>query len=113
MQQIQHVFTARANTQAGKNMLIKVFKFAARTERSESRLRVMADAIHNGLKRVDHTHDVWLVEGVMHSLERWRETLDDDAWARAGEISRRLAGSRLLAHSRLQEWSLASRGYVF
>lgn len=112
MQQIQHVFTIRAANQSGKNMLIKHFRCASSSERSESRLRMLAESIHTGLKREQHAHDVWLQEGVMPALLRWRETLDDHAWGRAGEVSRCLAGSRIVPSSRLQNWALASRGYA-
>ena len=40
---------------------------------------------------------LWLQDGVMETLLAWRATLDDDAWARAGEASRRLAGSHVVS----------------
>lgn len=112
MQQVQHVFTRKATTQAGKNQLIKHFRWASTSERSEARLRVLAETVHAGLKRVEHAHDVWLQDGVMPALLRWRETLEDDAWARAGQVSKSLAGSRVVSPTRLQDWALGSRGYV-
>ena len=112
LQQTQHVFTVNAATQSGKNMLIKQFRRASASERSEARLRVLAEAIHAGLKREQHAHDVWLQAGVMPALLRWRETLDDEAWARAGETSRCLAGSRIVPSTRLQGWALPARGYA-
>ena len=112
MQQIQHVFTNKAATQSGKNHLIKRFRCAGSTERSEARLRMLAEAVHTGLKREEHAHDVWLQDGVMSALLRWRETLDDNAWGRAGEVSRCLAGSRIVSPTRLQNWALSSRGYL-
>jgi hypothetical protein len=112
MQQVQHVFTTQAGTQAGKNRLVKHFRCASRDERSEARLRLLAEAVHQGLKGLAHAHDVWLDERVMAALQRWREALDDNAWALAGAISGRLANSRALAPSALASWRLATAGYV-
>ena len=112
MQQVQHVFTQMARTQAGKNALVKHFKCAAPDERALTRLRALAEAVHTGRKGLAHEGDVWLQAGVMNALQRWRDALDDDAWAVAGEVSRCLAGACRVAPARLQSWRLETRGYV-
>lgn len=112
MQQVQHVFTTFAATQAGKNQLIRHFRQASPDEHAGMRLRALAEAVHVGLKGLAHANDVWLRDGVMPALLRWRETLDDGAWARAAEISRVLAGSRCVPAARLQGWRLDTRGYL-
>lgn len=112
MQQVQHVFTTQAATQAGKNRLIKHFRLASRDEQSEARLRRLAEALHQGLKGLEHPHDVWLLDGVMDSLQCWRQTLGGPAWALAAAISSRLANSRTIAPSALASWWMGSAGYV-
>lgn len=109
-QQIQHVFTQAARAQSGKNALIRTFGPASRGERTESRLRRLAEAVHVGLKSVDERHDVWLQPRVMQAFVDWRHALDERSWALAGEISRRLAGSRVVPAGRLATWHLETRG---
>ena len=112
VQQIQHVFTTRAGRPAGKNLLIKSFRTACRSERSKVRLGALAERIHLGLKRVGVPCDVWLEPGVMEGFSAWRESLDSSEWAMAAEVSRVLAGSRVVAPSRLSAWHLGTRGYA-
>lgn len=112
LQQIQHVFTASASTQSGKNALVKSFKPACIDERSRMRLDFLAEAVHAGLKGLEHRHDVWLLPGVMPALLAWRSTLDEPGLALAGEISRRLAGARVVPKSRLRTWHLETRGHM-
>lgn len=111
VQQIQHVFTRWARQQCGKNALIKQFKPAAPTPAALLRLGLFSEAMHQGLKGLDHSHDVWLVPGVMSAFLAWRETLDDASWALAAEIARQLAGGRVVPRSRIDTWHLVRRGY--
>ena len=110
MQQIQHVFTAHARTQSGKNLLIKHFRRASASESANLRLRGFAEAVHGALKGLPVAHDAWLQQPVMAALLRWREALDREGWARAGAISGMLAGSRIVPSVRLESWRLGTRG---
>lgn len=111
-QQIQHVFCTQAASQAGKNRLVKAMRVASGSDGAAWRLCTLADRVHDALKGLDRACDVWLEPGVMDAFVRWREAHDDAAWARAAELSRRLAGGRPVASSRLQSWHLGSRGYA-
>lgn len=112
VQQIQHVMTGMARRQAGKNALIKHFKGAASSPCALMRLRTCCEALHQAMKRVDDDHDAWLAPGVMDAFVAWREALDGQAWALAGEIARQLAGSRIVPAGRLASWHLAQGGYL-
>ncbi|MBA2722376.1 MAG: hypothetical protein H0W48_04535 [Methylibium sp.] len=112
MQQVQHVFTATASAQAGKNGLVKSFKPVCANERSRMRLGFLAEEVHTGLKGLEHRHDVWLRPSVMDAVLGWRGTLDEPRWALAGEISRRLAGARVVPQRRLQAWHIETRGHL-
>lgn len=112
MQQVQHVFTLHAGSQAGKNALIKHFRQACATERSRVRLDQLAEAVHAGLKGLEFANDVWLQASTMEALGAWRNALEETSWAVAGEVSRRLAGSVLVSDGRLRGWRLETRGYV-
>lgn len=111
-QQIQHVFTTMAARSSGKNLLIKSFKAACSDEQSQHRLRSFAEAIHLGLKTVDVPCDVWLQPTVMRRFVTWREAMNEQTWAMAGEISRVLAGGSRVPPSRLSTWHLQTRGYA-
>ena len=111
-QQIQHVFTTTAARAAGKNLLIRCFKPACRDERSQHCLRSLAESVHLGLKAVEVPCDVWLEPAVMPRFLAWRNALDDEAWAIAGEVSRVLAGARRVPPRRLDSWRLETRGYA-
>lgn len=113
LQQIQHVFTALARTQSGKNLLIKHFKCATVSEPANLRLRAFAETFHCALKGVNEAHDAWLQQPVMAALLRWRDSLDRGGWARAGAISSTLAGSHVVPAVRLATWQLATRGYSY
>ncbi len=67
---------------------------------------MFSEAMHQGLKGLDHCHDVWLVPDVMTAFLAWRVTLDDASWALAAEISRQLAGGQVVppAASTLGIW---------
>lgn len=114
IQQIQRLFTLQAGRPSGKNALVKAFLPAAPQDAQRLRLRRLADAVHEGLKRVDgecERWDVWLQPGVMEALRCWRDSLDELSWARAAQISGQLAGGRRVTAASLLPWHLGTRGY--
>lgn len=111
MQQVQYALTLRAASQSGKNQLIRYFQPTARTECARVRFMFLAEAVHQGLKRVNSRWDVWLEPAVMNRLVEWRHTLDGQSWGHAGEIARQLTGARNVGTGRLKPWMLASKGY--
>lgn len=114
LQQIQRLLTLQARRPDGKNRLVRDFRPACRTERAVLRLRSLADAVHEGLKRLPNgaeCWDVWLQPGLMPALQAWRDTLDGPGWACAAAIAGQLAGARRETTQRLQAWRLPSRGY--
>lgn len=110
-QQIQHVFTLGSRRPSGKNALVREFKAVSRGERSLTRLRSFAEAVHQGLKGLEHPHDVWLRAGVMDAFVAWRECLDEQERLLAGQISGRLVGSITVPAQRIASWRLESRGF--
>jgi hypothetical protein len=46
-------------------------------------LRNFAEAVHHGLRGLEHDNDVWLDTDVMLALLQWRASLDDQHWALA------------------------------
>jgi hypothetical protein len=114
LQQIQRLLTLQTQRPDGKNRLVRDFRPACRTERAMLRLRTLADAVHEGLKRLPadaQCWDVWLQPGLMPALQAWRDTLDAPGWACAAQIAGQLAGGRRETAQRLQAWRLPSRGY--
>ncbi|MGC3987680.1 MAG: hypothetical protein QM777_24795 [Pseudorhodoferax sp.] len=114
LQQIQRLLTLQTQRPDGKNRLVRDFRPACRTERAMLRLRTLADAVHEGLKRLPadaECWDVWLQPGLMPALQAWRDTLDAPGWACAARIAGQLAGARRETAQRLQAWRLPSRGY--
>lgn len=112
VQQVQQVFTNEVGRPAGKNALIKHLKKACPDERSERRLRSLAEAIHVGMKGLDDRFEVWLCPGVVDAFVDWRASLDDPSWALVSEISRRLSGANHIPAGRLRSWHLATRGHA-
>jgi hypothetical protein len=112
MQQIQYVFTTLAGSSAGRNALVKYFRMASSDAHAYFHLRLLADSVHEGLKRVDVSWDVWLQPGVMKALQDWRSSLNLSSYALAGQISMELAGGRQIAKSSLQAWQLTTRGFL-
>ena len=106
----QFVFTHGTRRQADKNALIKAFSPAARGEHSAARLRMAAEAMHQGLKGVPEAYDAWLKPSVLKSFRGWWETLDHLNLALAGEISRQSVQSNLIPRTRLASWRLESQG---
>ena len=111
VQQVQYVFTHGARQQSGKNALIKSFAPTARDERSAVRLQIAAEAMHQGLKGQTEPYDAWLVPAVLQSFTAWWETLDPDRLTLAGELSRRMLGSRVISGGRVATWRLESHGH--
>ena len=111
-QQLQHVLCTQSATQAGKNRLVKAFRCANSLQVSVLRLGVLAEALHTGVKGLDHACDVWLQPGVMEALSHWLDSMDIRARGRVAEIARQLAGGRHVSSQRLQSWQLTSHGYA-
>jgi hypothetical protein len=114
VQQIQRLLTVQSHRPAGKNRLVRGLQQADGSEGSRLRLRTLADAVHEGLKRLPSDQecwDIWLQPGPMHALRQWRDGLDDHAWARTAAISGLLAGGRRVSPASLQAWHLPTRGY--
>jgi hypothetical protein len=111
MQQVQHVFTARAGRTSGRNELVRQFRCTSSTANAQRLLTALAESVHRGLKRTPTASDVWLEPEVMTTLQQWRASLNDRQWALAGEISRRLCGSRRLGPLALGSLHLGSQGY--
>ena len=112
VQQVQYVFTHAARKQSGKNGLIKSFSKASSEERSVAKLRMAAEAMHQGLKGPAEPYDAWLAPHVLTRFTQWWDTLGDSARAVAGEISRRLLNSSKVPSERLDTWNLSSHGYL-
>lgn len=116
MQQIQRLLTEQSLRSAERNRLIRAFLPACSTDVASLRLKLLADAVHHGLKRMSglgECWDVWLEPPVMHALMRWREALDHSSWAHAAAISGRLSAARRETPDRLQRWHLPTHGYAW
>lgn len=114
IQQIQRLFTVYAGRHVGKNALVKALSQASLQQAHRMRLRVLGDAVHEGLKHVGaeaQCWDVWLQPRVMDALRRWRESLDAPAWTRAAQISGQLSGGVRVTAASLVPWQTGSRGY--
>ena len=111
VQQVQYVFTRGARQQSGKNALIKNFAPIAQSERSTARLRIAAEAIHQGLKGQKEPYDAWLVPAVLQGFDAWWQTLDPYQITLAGELSRRMLNSSVIPQGRVATWKLGNRGY--
>ena len=115
LQQIQRLFTLQAVRPAGKNSLVRALRQASPDKRSHLRLRILGDAVHEGLKKLtaaEQAWDVWLQPATMDALVRWRESLDEGGRARAAYLSGQLAGGRRVTASSLRAWHLPTRGYL-
>ena len=110
IQQVQYVFTHSTRRQADKNALIKAFSPTARDEHSAARLRMAAEAMHQGLKGTPEGYDAWLKPSVLQAFRQWWVTLSPLNLALAGEISRQAVQSSLIPSTRLASWHLKSQG---
>jgi hypothetical protein len=85
-QQVQFLFAFSAGRQTGKNKLVRYFKDACPDETSYSRLRDLAEDVHERLQGLAVCWDVWLEPGTMASLVRWRDAVGLRAWQRVGDL---------------------------
>lgn len=111
VQLIQYAFTVLAVAPSGRNALVKHFKPVCRDEHARIRLQRFAAAVHEGLKGVEPSWDVWLKPKTMEAFLAWRGSLGAQSWALAGEVARRLADGHRVDPSRVQCWRLDTGGY--
>jgi len=114
LQQVQRLLTLNAGVAASRNRLLRGLLPVCGSASSEARLRLLADAVHVGLKRLapeEECWDVWLRPGLMETLAAWREGFDQAAWARLSWSAGQLAGGRPVNRRELAPWQLATRGY--
>lgn len=115
LQQAQRLLTLNASQAASRNRLLRGLLPACGSAAAEARLRLLADAVHVGLKRLtpgDECWDVWLQPGLMDALLTWREALSDRAWAHMSWAAGQLAGGHPVNRRELAPWQLATRGYL-
>ncbi|MBV8034651.1 hypothetical protein [Roseateles sp.] len=115
LQQVQRLLTLNAGQAASRNRLLRGLLPACGSAASQARLRLLADAVHMGLKRLSPGQacwDVWLRPGLMQALVAWRESLDARDWARASWAAGQLAGGQPVNRRELTPWQLATRGYL-
>jgi hypothetical protein len=109
--QVQRLLTLNAAVAASRNRLLPACGSAS----AKARLRLLADAVHVGLKRLapgDECWEVWLQPGLMEALVAWRESLTDRAWAHMSWAAGQLAGGHPVNRRELAPWQLATRGYL-
>ena len=114
LQQVQRLLTLNCSVAASRNRLLRGLLPACDSASSQARLRLLADAVHMGLKRLtlaDECWDVWLQPGLMEALVAWRESLGERAWAHTSRAAGQLAGGHPVNRHELAPWRLATRGY--
>lgn len=115
LQQVQRLLTLNCSVAASRNRLLRGLVPACGSAASEARLKLLADAVHMGLKRltsVEECWDVWLQQGPMEALAAWREGFEPSAWARVSWTAGQLAGGHPVNKRELQPWRLATKGYL-
>lgn len=115
LQQVQRLLTLNASVAASRNRLLRALLPACAGSQSETRLRLLADAVHHGLKRLtpdEECWDVWLQPGLMEALVAWREGFDQAAWARMSWTAGQLAGGHPVNRQELAPWRLTTKGYI-
>lgn len=115
LQQVQRLLTLNAGQAASRNRLLRGLLPACGSASAEARLRLLADAVHLGLKRLspgDECWDVWLQPGLMEALLAWRESLGDGAWAHSAWLAGQLSGGQPVNRRELTPWRLATQGYL-
>lgn len=115
LQQVQRLLTLNAGMAASRNRLLRGLLPACGSASAEARLRLLADAVHVGLKRLasdEECWDVWLQPGLMEALLAWRESLGERAWAHTSWAVGQLAGGHPVNQRELAPWQLGSRGYL-
>lgn len=115
LQQVQRLLTLNCGQAASRNRLLRGLLPASGGAASQARLRLLAGAVHMGLKRLapgEECWDVWLQPGLMPALVAWRESLDERAWAHTSWAAGQLAGGHPVDARELAPWRLATRGYA-
>ncbi|MCE4556049.1 hypothetical protein [Pelomonas cellulosilytica] len=114
LQQVQRLLTVTAGPAASRNRLLRGLLPACGSVAAEARLKLLADAVHLGLKRLapgQPCWDVWLQPGLMTALLAWRDALTERAWAHTSWTAGQLAGGQPVSRRELAPWQLATRGY--
>lgn len=115
LQQLQRLLTLNVGQAASRNRLLRALLPACGSAAAEARLRLLAETVHQGLKRLapgEPCWDVWLQPGPMPALAAWRGALDDAAWARVAWVAGQVAGGHPVNRLALAPWRLANRGYL-
>lgn len=115
LQQVQRLLTLHAGLAATRNQLLRQLLPACGSSAAQARLRLLADAVHRGLKQLPAGQpcwDAWLQPGVMPALLAWRAALSEAAWARTAWVAGQMAGGQPVNRRTLEPWALASRGYT-
>ncbi|RTL44225.1 MAG: hypothetical protein EKK53_08075 [Burkholderiales bacterium] len=115
LQQVQRLLTLNAGLAASRNRLLRGLLPACGSATAESKLKLLADAVHFGLKRLDpgqECWDVWLQPGLMEALVAWRECFGHEGWARVSWTAGQLAGGHPVNRRELAPWQLPTRGYM-
>lgn len=115
LQQVQRLLTLNAGVAAARNRLLRGLLPACGSACAESRLRLLADSMHHGLKRLaadEPCWDVWLQPRLMEGLVAWRQSFDHAGWARMSWTAGQLAGGHPVNRRELAPWQLATRGYL-
>lgn len=115
LQQVQRLLTLNAGQAASRNRLLRGLLPASGSAAAQTRLRLLADAVHVGLKRLkpdEECWDVWLQPRPMELLLDWRSCFDQAAWARMSWTAGQLAGGHPVNHQELDPWRLGARGYL-
>jgi len=115
LQQVQRLLTLNCGVATARNRLLRGLLPACGSASAQARLRLLADAVHGGLKRLAPEApcwDVWLQPGLMPALLAWRESLGERAWAHTSWAAGQLAGGHPVTPHELAPWRLATRGYL-
>jgi hypothetical protein len=115
LQQVQRLLTLNCGVASARNRLLRGLGPACGSAAAEARLRLLADAVHVGLKQLapgDECWDVWLQPGLMEALAAWRSALTEAAWARVSWTAGQIAGGHPVNRRELAPWRLATRGYL-
>lgn len=115
LQQVQRLLTLNCGLAASRNRLLRGLLPACGSAASEARLRLLADAVHRGLKRLPQQApcwDVWLQPGLMEAVHAWRESVTAADWPRVSWAAGQLAGGRPVNRGTLEPWHLPTRGYL-
>lgn len=115
LQQVQRLLTLNCPVASSRSRLVRSLGPACGSVAAEARLKLLADAVHAGLKRLapdEECWDVWLQPGLMALLLAWRGMLKDEAWACVSRVAGQLAGGQPISARALTPWQLGTRGYM-